>query len=426
MRLQKSLLSASHMKNQMPSQIENKITKSAGAISKKQKIVVISSALGVMVIFMLFMMAGGKKRPDDLSKIITNSKNRIILEDSAKGVKAEDLWRTQSQDTIQSMSKFMEDSEKNNTALDGRLSSIEKTNQEELQNQKQIIESQSSELEEIKSKLKELQSNKSLAFAGQGATQGNLSGGQDLAPELPREIGSLNLNLDSSSKAHKKGIFSVSDYIPAGAYAKATIISGVDASVGISSQSDPRPVLIRVKGPAFSSIYDGNAQKADLSGCIVQGAASGDLSSEKIYVKLITMTCGKSEDELTEIQVKGYIAGQGKSGIRGNVISREGDLLVKSFLAGLVSGFGQGVSEKVAPPLAFSNGLTTQGTMSNEDVAKKGFGKGVSTASDRLANYLIDRAEQYQPVVSIPSGIDVEVVFVEGFYLNGKEEKAKK
>jgi conjugal transfer pilus assembly protein TraB len=409
--------------------MENKITKSAGAISKKQKIVVISSALGVIVIFMLFMMAGGKKKPDDLSKIITNSKNRIILEDSSKGVKAEDLWRYQSQDTIQSMSHFMEDAEKNNTALDGRLSSIEKTNQE-LQNQKQIIESQSSELEEIKSKLKELQSNKNLAFAGQGANSGGNGVGQidgrGLASELPREIGSLNLNLESSSKAHKKGIFSVSDYIPAGAYAKATIISGVDASVGISSQSDPRPVLIRVKGPAFSSIYDGNAQKADLSGCIVQGAASGDLSSEKIYVKLITMTCGKSEEELTEIQVKGYVAGQGKSGIRGNVISREGDLLVKSFLAGLVSGFGQGVSEKVAPPLAFSNGLTTQGTMSNEDVAKKGFGKGVSTASDRLANYLIDRAEQYQPVVSIPSGIDVEVVFVEGFYLNGKEEKAKK
>ncbi len=407
--------------------MENKITKSVESISKKQKIVVISSALVVGVIFILFMMAGGKKKPDDLSKIITNSKNRISLEDSTKGVKAEDLWRYQSQDTIESMSQFMEDAQKNSTALDGRLSSIEKTNQEELENQRQVIESQASELEEIKSKLKELQNNKNLAFGGQG---GNSSGNgvmqENLTPELPREIGSITLNLDSSSKVHKKGIFNVNDYIPAGAYAKAVIISGVDASVGISSQSDPRPVLIRVKGPAFSSIYDGNAQKADLSGCIVQGAASGDLSSEKIYVKLITMTCGKSEDELTEIQVKGYVAGQGKSGIRGNVISREGDLLVKSFLAGLVSGFGQGLEQKVAPPLAFSNGLTTQGTMSNEDVAKKGFGKGVSSASDRLANYLIDRAEQYQPVVSIPSGIDVEVVFVEGFYLNGKEEKNKK
>ncbi len=410
----------------MTNQMENKITKSAEAVSKKQKIVVISSVVGVMIIFMLFMLAGGKKKPDDLSKIITNSKNRIILEDSAKGIKAEDLWRTQSQDTIQSMSKFMEDSQKNNTAFDGRLSSIEKANQEELENQRQTIDSQANELEEIKSKLKELQSSRNLAFTGQGGNMAGQTDTQGLTPELPREIGSINLNLESNSKAHKKGVFNVSDYIPAGAFAKAKIISGVDASVGISSQSDPRPVLIQVKGPAFSSIYDGNAQKADLNGCIIQGAASGDLSSEKIYVKLITMTCGKSEDELTEIQVKGYVAGQGKSGIRGNVISREGDLLVKSFLAGLVSGFGQGVSEKVAPPLAFSNGLTTQGTMSNEDVAKKGFGKGVSAASDRLANYLIDRAEQYQPVVSIPSGIDVEVVFVEGFYLNGKEEKVKK
>ena len=50
-------------------------------------------------------------------------------------------------------------------------------------------------------------------------------------------------------------------------------------------------------------------------------------------------------------------------------------------------------------------------------------GQGISGASDRLSNYLINRAEQYQPIVSIPSGIEVEVVFVEGFHLNGKRHR---
>jgi len=72
---------------------------------------------------------------------------------------------------------------------------------------------------------------------------------------------------------------------------------------------------------------------------------------------------------------------------------------------------------------SFSSGATLQNGYSNEDVVKKGVGQGIGSASDRLSNYLINRAEQYQPIVSIPSGIEVEVVFVEGFNLNGKRHR---
>ncbi len=414
--------------------MENKITQSTQSTSKKQRIIMITSVVVVMVIFTLFMMAGGKKKTDDLSKIITNSKNRIILEDSSKGIKAQDRWIEAGQEQLNAIDSFMTQSQNQNEAYDSRLSSIEKQNQEELENQRQTIDEQANELAEIKSQLKNLRNNSDLAFSngqnrgqnGQNIEYGNQGAAQgSFNQESSTTIASLDLNLADNSKS-KKGLYNINDYIPAGSYAKAIIISGVDASVGISSQSDPRPVLIRVKSPAISSIYDGNTQKTDLTGCLITGAASGDLSSEKIYVKLVNMTCGKGDNLIAEMPIKGYVAGQGKSGIRGNVVSREGDLLVKSFLAGLVSGFGQGLSEKVAPPLAFSNGLTTQESLSTGDVVKKGFGKGASTASDRLANYLIDRAEQYQPVISIPSGIDVEVVFVEGFYFNPEAQKKPK
>lgn len=402
--------------------MENTITKLAKEVSKKQNLVVIATVAVLGVIFVLFLTTGGKKnKPDDLSKLITNSNNKIILQDSSKGIKAEDRWLYEAQSKFSDVDEFMKQSQQDKSSLETRLDTIEQKYEEDLTQQLQTIENQSHEIETLKSKIKDLSENKNLAF-----NQNNQGGqGANLNQELPKAIASLDLNLETTTKS-KKGLYNINDYIPAGAYAKATIISGVDASVGISSQSDPRPVLLRVRSAAMSSIYDGNVQKTDLTGCIIQGAASGDLSSEKVYVKLITLTCGKGEEMVTEIPVKGYVAGQGKSGVRGNVISREGDLLAKSFLAGLVSGFGQGLSEKVAPPLAFSNGLTTQESLSTGDVVKKGFGKGISTSSDRLANYLIDRAEQYQPVVSIPSGIDVEVVFVEGFYFNPKDDKQPK
>ena len=41
-----------------------------------------------------------------------------------------------------------------------------------------------------------------------------------------------------------------SDYIPAGTYVTAKIISGANTTVGINSTSDPKPVLLRLQGKA--------------------------------------------------------------------------------------------------------------------------------------------------------------------------------
>ena len=45
--------------------------------------------------------------------------------------------------------------------------------------------------------------------------------------------------------------------------------------------------------------------------------------------------------------------------------------------------------------------------------------EGVATSADMVSKYLIERAEQYQPVIEMPTGIDVEIVFLEGVFING-------
>ncbi len=394
---------------------ENKISQ------LKQKKTLIITLIGLAGVCIVFFSSGGQKKPQSEISRIINDKNKIILHDPNHGLKAEDRWLEEAGQKLDNYEEFQKNYSQDKLSLESRLNDIEKKYEDTISSQSDIIEVQGKEIEELKQQIN------SAAKAVTSQTnlkdpfiQGNAP---NVLPLAPKTIQSLELNLENSA-TDKGEFFESKEYVPAGAYAQATIISGVDASVGISSQSDPRPILLRVRSPALSSLYDGHVQKADLTGCLITGAASGDLSSEKVYVKLVNMTCSKSEDLIYEIAVKGYVAGQGKSGVRGNVISREGDFLAKSFLAGLVSGFGQGLSAKVAPPLSFSSGVTLQNGYSSEDIAKKGVGQGVANASDRLANYLINRAEQYQPVVSIPSGIDVEVVFVEGFYLNGKKGRA--
>ena len=215
------------------------------------------------------------------------------------------------------------------------------------------------------------------------------------------------------------------EYLPAGSYVSAVIISGADAGVGTRFKSDPKPVLIRVTDKAKTVAFEGGSpQQIDLRGCMITGSATGDLSSEKVYIRTITMTCSFSEGKANEYQVHGYAAGTGKSGIRGPVISREGDLVEKSFIAGLVSGLGDGVNQAFQP----SGSTTTTGnrTTLNDDRSRTqkltdsfgaGIGTGFKNSADRISQYLIERAEQYQPVISLQSGTKVEVVFLQGVHL---------
>ncbi|NRD89042.1 conjugal transfer protein TraB, partial [Sphingopyxis sp. BSNA05] len=104
---------------------------------------------------------------------------------------------------------------------------------------------------------------------------------------------------DQESKPSKKRTSETSpllvedspEYLPPNSYAPAKVIVGVDASVGVASQSDPLPVVLRITGPARSVVKNGKLLTTNITGCIVNGAARGDLSSEKVYVKLARMTC---------------------------------------------------------------------------------------------------------------------------------------
>ncbi|HCO45577.1 MAG TPA: conjugal transfer protein TraB, partial [Erythrobacter sp.] len=139
---------------------------------------------------------------------------------------------------------------------------------------------------------------------------------------------------------------------------------------------------------------------------------------EKVYVKLVRMTCAQPGGRFAVSEVKGFISFAGKSGVRGRVVSREGSLVSQALLAGIVGGFGRGFS-------ANANGIFTQPVGANgqrealspTDILAGGFGQGAGEAADTVSRYLIERAEQYQPVVEMPTGIEVEIVFLDGVHV---------
>lgn len=207
------------------------------------------------------------------------------------------------------------------------------------------------------------------------------------------------------------------NFLPAGSYAPAKVLSGVDASTGVTSQVEPVPVVFRITGPAVTAgTRSTTGHRIDLTGCTVTGSARGDLSSERVYVRLLKLSCVHSDGQVFERDVAGYMSGAGKAGVRGLVVSREGKLVTAAGIAGALGGLAEGVSS-IGGAAAEADNLSFNQVLKGAGAASAA--GGVSNAANTLSDYYIERAEQYQPVVSLYGGTDVELVFMEGVDLNG-------
>jgi len=131
-------------------------------------------------------------------------------------------------------------------------------------------------------------------------------------------------------------IKTVLNTIPAGAFARSVLLSGLDASAAMSASADPRPLLLRLTDHGTLP----RRFKSDLKDCHLTASAYGDLSSERVYARLEKLTCTlRKTGEIIETQVAGYIAGpDGKAGIRGKVVSKDAAFLERSLIGGLFSG----------------------------------------------------------------------------------------
>jgi len=210
-------------------------------------------------------------------------------------------------------------------------------------------------------------------------------------------------------------------WIPSGSFSDAIMIEGADANASVTGKQNTRPVTFRLLG----SIQMPNDKEYSAEGCFVVGEIWGDISSERGEVRTKTISCVLKNGKHVDMAFNGHVSYQGKGGIRGKPVMRNGMIVGYAGAAGLLSGFGEGIKSAATP----SVGLGATADVSASDVFKQGIGGGASKAADTLSQYWIKRAEQYHPVIDIGAGNRVTVVFQEGFRLetleDAEEEKAK-
>ena len=175
----------------------------------------------------------------------------------------------------------------------------------------------------------------------------------------------------------------------------------------------------------FRIIADGtlpNKHTSHLKDCVVTAAVVGDISSERGQIRLERMSCTFPTGEIVEQAVEGTVFGMdAKNGVRGKPVWREGALLGRAAVAGSLSGMGSAISQSLTSSSISPLGAVE--TVNNGDIFKYGAAQGTSNAMDKLADYNIRRAEQYHPVIQLSAGQPVDVVFLKGFFLDGKQHE---
>lgn len=242
--------------------------------------------------------------------------------------------------------------------------------------------------------------------------------GQSAVPARPTDAGLRSFGRDfqlseREAEPEPASVNTLHNYIPAGSYAPAVVLSGADAATNVINRENPIPVLFRISGPAVTAgVGLGPGARVNITGCTVQGSAIGDLSSERVLVRLLTLTCIRRDGSIMETEIAGYMTGSGKAGVRGRVVSREGNLVTNAGIAGAL----QGLAGAVTGTGTGEEGIEDVASIAQAAGAAAAAG-GVQKAATTLSEYYINRAEQYQPVISLNGGTRVEIVFLEGVSL---------
>ena len=200
----------------------------------------------------------------------------------------------------------------------------------------------------------------------------------------------------------------INTYLPV-SFTRGTLLGGMDAPTGGQSQSNPHPVLIRLSD---NSVLP-NRYRAEYRECFVIAAGYGDISSERAYLRTENLSCVRDDGSTLEVKIQGSVYGEdGKVGMRGRLVTKQGQMLANALLAGVVSGIGQGLA--TASTSTSTSALGSIATVSGNDAYKAGVGSGVGRALDRLAQYYIKLAEQTFPVIEIDAGREIDVVITKG------------
>ena len=208
--------------------------------------------------------------------------------------------------------------------------------------------------------------------------------------------------------------------LPAGSLLSGQLITGLDVPTGQGVRREPYPVLIRIKASAILP----NRYRANVRECFVLASGYGDLSSERAYLRSETLSCifrQNHKEQVIERPLEGYIAGEdGKAGLRGRLVSKQGQVMAKAAMAGFLSGVSEAFDIKPVPVFSVvpnQNGQIQspfQSGLNGSEALQSSLIKGSNKALEKLADFYLKLADQMVPVIEISAERKVDLILTRG------------
>ena len=225
----------------------------------------------------------------------------------------------------------------------------------------------------------------------------------DMKPQSKEEKSAFKDAIAPNRTREKKA----DDLLLTGTFAKATLLNGVEAPTGGQANGNPMPILMELTDAAVLP----NRYRSDLKRCFVTATATGDLSSERVLVRLDRLSCITDDEDTIDVKLTGYVTGEdGKTGLKARVVTRSGQAIANALLVGTLSGLGEAVS------LAAQESSTNfAGTVTNSvnNPWRAGIGAGMEDALDRIADYYLKLADKIFPVLEVDAGRTVDIVITQ-------------
>jgi conjugal transfer pilus assembly protein TraB len=219
------------------------------------------------------------------------------------------------------------------------------------------------------------------------------------------------INKETATSEHgqtQNKVQKVNIVIPPGTFVKAVLLSGVDAPTMGQGTAKEYPVLLELLDKAFLP----NDWRIDIKKCFAIGWATGDLASERAYIRVDRISCVSRSGKVYVAQGKNIAAvygEDGKIGLRGRVVAKEGALLARSLVAGFLQGVSKILQQSSTVVSIAPEGSTS--TIKPSQATKYAIFGGVSNAADILAKEYQRLIKLTFPVVEINAGRKVDIVF---------------
>lgn len=218
-------------------------------------------------------------------------------------------------------------------------------------------------------------------------------------------------------------------YLPVGSILTGVFINGLDAPTGNAARRDPFPATLRIQKEAILP----NRFRADVRECFMMVSGYGDLSSERAYLRGEAISCVREDGGVIEATLDSYAVGEdGKAGVRGRLVSKEGQLIARSLMAGFLEGAAGAFNVQQAPSIRIQRESDSDSDTApvykqafDADTMQGAVASGAGSALSRIADYYIKMAESIFPVIEVDAGRQIDVFITRGTALKIRSKGTK-